>query len=140
MAVDDDYPCRVCDKLVKSDDQAVLCDAFCDKWYQDQARCIKLSSESYKKIQALGDDVLKWFCDSCEVKLVKLRERKLAFDYIVDLAINVSDIMSSIIKLQAENAVLRNKMDSVINLHGAVTYVTNLLKLGIDFNLQWLQQ
>ncbi|XP_039290221.1 uncharacterized protein LOC111053697 [Nilaparvata lugens] len=68
MAADEvnESNCGVCSKVVKNNDNAIICDGLCANWYH--IKCVKISSIDYQKIQDLGSKI-KWYCDTCNLKV-----------------------------------------------------------------------
>ena len=57
------YPCTVCQKAVRSNQQGIQCD-FCDRW--THRKCTNISISEYKR---LGNSDDPFFCYICEVRL-----------------------------------------------------------------------
>ncbi|XP_066541730.1 pygopus homolog 1 isoform X2 [Hoplias malabaricus] len=68
------YPCGICLSEVKDDQEAILCEASCQKWFH--RLCTGMTEMAYNLLTAEIDAV--WGCDSCMekngVQLLKTRE------------------------------------------------------------------
>ena len=60
------YPCGLCQKAVKTIDQAVMCDK-CDTWFH--INCESVSEDIYKCL--IGSDC-SWYCTNCGYPVLQL--------------------------------------------------------------------
>ena len=58
------FPCSVCCKLVKCNQQGLFCD-LCNRWCH--SRCSDVSDTQYAHLSAIGPES-PWFCQACIVK------------------------------------------------------------------------
>ncbi|XP_003385401.1 PREDICTED: pygopus homolog 2-like [Amphimedon queenslandica] len=56
-----DFPCGICFEEVKDEDEGILCESGCDKWYHRQ--CAGMSKNAYDLLTR--EDSAEWACDTC---------------------------------------------------------------------------
>jgi len=56
-----EYPCGVCTREVRDDDEAIYCESGCEQWYHRE--CTGMSKVAYDLLTA--EDSAEWVCDSC---------------------------------------------------------------------------
>jgi hypothetical protein len=112
----DDPNCAVCFKLTKSNEYAIACDGFCQKWYH--IKCIDLPVSNYSQIQAVSDNI-KWFCAKCEVRFNNLVAKVADIDDFLNLNSTVSKLVSIVKGVIDDNVLLNEKLDSVIAGQGS---------------------
>lgn len=59
--VNEEWLCGFCDKEVRYDDDGILCEAGCDRWFHRQ--CVKLTKLAYQLLQK--EMSAEWACDGC---------------------------------------------------------------------------
>ncbi|KAG8252282.1 spermatid nucleus differentiation [Homalodisca vitripennis] len=62
---EDDSKCGCCNYLVNNDDDALLCDGMCGKWFH--IKCVDMTKKLYSKISEL-ENVVVWYCKPCSSK------------------------------------------------------------------------
>ncbi|RZF48670.1 hypothetical protein LSTR_LSTR014661 [Laodelphax striatellus] len=109
----DKLVCGHCNKSIKSDDGAIMCDVFCDRWFH--SKCVNISSSDLGKIGELGD-LSRWFCPNCNLRLEKLREYKIDGSSLVDFNCKFSQISEKLRVVDQDNVKLHSKLDSIVAL------------------------
>lgn len=58
-----DYPCGVCMKEVGNEDEGILCELRCQRWFHRE--CTGLTKVAFDLLQSAPENVV-WACDRCK--------------------------------------------------------------------------
>lgn len=118
--VNEDSPCNICNVLIVSDDNGLLCDGFCKQWYHPE--CVGINLENYKLItQVTNTEVvsnhIKWFCKPCAGKVDRLVASVSDVDDLINLRSVVDGLVSVVKGVIEDNLLLNKRMDDVTTEH-----------------------
>ena len=71
LEIHEEWLCGICDKEVRYDDDGILCEAACDRWFHRQ--CVKLTKMAYQLLQK--EISAEWACDGC-IATGKVKQRR----------------------------------------------------------------
>ncbi|KAG8283782.1 hypothetical protein J6590_011153, partial [Homalodisca vitripennis] len=107
---EDDSKCGCCNYLVNNDDDALLCDGMCGKWFH--IKCVDMTKKLYSKISEL-ENVVVWYCKPCSSKVSSIIRKSVDVEDLLSLRIAVDKLLHIVKGVVEDNVSLNGKLDSL---------------------------
>ena len=129
------YPCTVCSKVVRSNQQGILCSR-CEKW--THASCCDVSPTEYQRIGEHEDE--PWYCPGCMMAELPFLEASITDCYtnVGNVSESVPDVLDSISLLDGcrKNMLVGHlNIRRVLPKYDELTLLLATLLLGICGNM-----
>ncbi|KAG8270799.1 hypothetical protein J6590_077064 [Homalodisca vitripennis] len=107
---EDDSKCGCCNYLVYNNDDALLCDGMCGKWFH--IKCVDMTKKLYSKISEL-ENVVVWYCKPCSSKVSSIIRKSVDVEDLLSLRIAVDKLLHIVKGVVEDNVSLNGKLDSL---------------------------